>query len=59
MWIRSQDKKVIFDMTAECSIGIEKDGTIRGGKKDTILGKYPTLERAIEALDERHNSSGM
>lgn len=39
MWIRSQDKKVIFDMTAECSIGIEKDGTIRGGKKDTILGK--------------------
>lgn len=43
MWIRSQDKKVIFDMTAECSIGIEKDGTIRGGKKDTILGKYPVI----------------
>ena len=58
MLIRSQDKKRIFDMTGS-NIEANSSGEIRGygntfGINDfsTLLGKYPTVERAIEVLDE-------
>lgn len=58
MWIRSQDKKRIFDMTGS-NIEIGVNNNIYGygntfGYEDisTMLGKYPTEERAIEVLDE-------
>jgi len=58
MLIRSQDKKKIFDMTGS-NIGIGVNNNIYGcgntfGYEDisTMLGKYPTEQRAIEVLDE-------
>lgn len=58
MLIRSQDKKVIFDMTGS-NIEIGLDNKIYGygnsfNENDlyTFLGKYTTKERAIEVLNE-------
>lgn len=58
MLIRSQDKKKIFDMTGS-NIEIGVNNNIYGygntfGYEDisTMLGKYPTEQRAIEVLDE-------
>lgn len=58
MLIRSQDKKVIFDMTGS-NIEIGLDNKIYGygnsfNENDlyTFLGKYTTKERAIEVLDK-------
>ncbi len=62
MLIRSQDKKRIFDMTGS-NIGTDSNGQIHGfgntcGFNDlsTLLGRYPTVERAIEVLDEIFDS---
>lgn len=62
MLIRSQDKKTIFDMTGS-NIEIGVNNNIYGygntfGYEDisTMLGKYPTEQRAIEALDEICNA---
>lgn len=57
MLIRSQDKKMLFDITGS-NIGIAKNNTIYGWNSfsdvdiPTFLGRYPTEERAIEVLDE-------
>lgn len=62
MLIRSQDKKTIFDMTGS-NIEIGVNNNIYGygntfGYEDisTMLGKYPTEQRAIEVLDEICNA---
>lgn len=62
MWIRSQDKKIIFDMSG-CTLGINLENEIYGFGNNylnedppTILGYYPTEQRAIEVLDEICNS---
>lgn len=57
MLIRSQDKKMLFDITGS-NIGIAKNNTIYGWNSfsdvdiPTFLGRYPTEERAIEVLDD-------
>ncbi len=58
MWIRSQDKKTIFDISG-CTLGVNFENKICGlgnnsSDEDTpvLLGSYPTEERAIEVLDE-------
>lgn len=62
MWIRSQDKKRIFDMTGsniEIAQGkniLGYDNTFSSGNVPTFLGKYPTEQRAIEVLDEICNA---
>lgn len=58
MWIRSQDKKTIFDISG-CTLGINLENEIYGFGNNslnedppTILGYYKTEERSIEVLDE-------
>lgn len=58
MLIRSQDKKMIFDMSG-CTLSINLENEIVGFSnniqdEDTPmkLGEYQTEERAIEVLDE-------
>lgn len=62
MWIRSQDRKIIFDMTGS-NIEIGKENQICGFGNtctpddiSTVLGRYKTEERAIEVLDEICNA---
>lgn len=58
MLIRSQDKKRIFDMTgSNIKIGVNNKiygcgNTFGCDDISTVLGKYPTEQRAIEVLDE-------
>ena len=62
MWIRSQDKKRIFDMTgSNIEIGIGNivfgyGNTFDSNDISTILGHYETEKRAIEVLDEICNA---
>lgn len=58
MLIRSQNKKMIFDMSG-CTLGMNLENEICGFGNNspiedppTILGYYKTKERAIEVLDE-------
>ncbi len=62
MWIRSQDKKTIFDMSG-CTLGVNLKNEVYGFGNNslnedppTILGYYSTEERAIEVLDEICNA---
>lgn len=58
MWIRSQDKESIFNMTASnIEIGIQNEILGYGnsfGDTDIpmVLGRYLSKQRAIEVLDE-------
>ena len=62
MLIRSQDKKRIFDMTgSNIEIGVNNEiygcgNTFGCDDISTVLGKYPTEQRAIEVLDEICNA---
>ena len=65
MWVRSQDKKSLRDYVSyviQPSIGSNKHN-IQGQTKnsifrtyDFILGRYSTLENAIEELDNLQNN---
>lgn len=58
MLIRSQDKKILFDMTASnIEIGLKNEILGYGNSFGdinipTVLGRYPTEQQAIEVLDE-------
>lgn len=62
MWIRSQDRKTIFDMSG-CTLGINLENEIYvfgnnslNEDPPTILRYYSTEKRAIEVLDEICNA---
>lgn len=55
MWIRTQNKRYLFKVTAISVIGNVVYGLPVGAEEDSPLGTYESTERAIAVLDDIHN----